>query len=132
MENGNALLPSGVIMMWSGLLATIPPGWRACDGTSGTPDLRGRFIVGVGPDYGIGATGGAADVTLTTNQMPAHSHTSTQPTAGRGSTGSLASTLVPDGVSLTGTFSAPTSSVGGGQPHTNLPPYFALIYIMKI
>ena len=36
--------PPGVIVMFSGLAANIPDGWAICDGTNGTPDLRGRFI----------------------------------------------------------------------------------------
>ncbi len=72
------LVPKGVINMWSGSLSDIPYGWALCDGTNGTPDLRGRFIVGYNPndtDYNaIGKTGGAKLVTLTTSQMPSHSH----------------------------------------------------------
>ena len=40
------LVPSGGIIMWSGLIADIPPGWVLCDGTNSTPDLRDRFIIG--------------------------------------------------------------------------------------
>lgn len=39
-------LPSGVVVGWSGTVATIPIGWLLCDGTLGTPDLRDRFIIG--------------------------------------------------------------------------------------
>lgn len=42
------LLPTGIIVAWSGTIATIPDGWALCDGTNGTPDLRGRFLVGGG------------------------------------------------------------------------------------
>ena len=38
--------PSGGIIMWSGTIATIPSGWLLCNGSSGTPDLRNRFIIG--------------------------------------------------------------------------------------
>jgi len=45
----NALVPTGIIVMWSGTV--VPAGWGLCDGgTYGglvTPDLRGRFVVGV-------------------------------------------------------------------------------------
>lgn len=67
-------IPSGIITMWSGLTTTIPTGWALCDGANGTPDLRDRFIVGAGSSYSVGATGGSASVTLTTAQMPSHSH----------------------------------------------------------
>ena len=41
---------TGMIMMWSGTIATIPSGWLLCNGSSGTPDLRNRFIVGAFAD----------------------------------------------------------------------------------
>ena len=67
-------IPSGIIVMWSGVAAAIPSGWYLCDGQNGTPDLRNRFIVGAGSSYEVGNTGGSDSVTLTTNQMPIHSH----------------------------------------------------------
>ena len=57
------LVPSGVILMWSGTTDNIPKGWFLCDGTNGTPNLRDRFIIGAGGKYSPGATGGAASVT---------------------------------------------------------------------
>ena len=62
-------VPSGVIVMWAGLLSAIPSGWRLCDGTGGAPDLRSRFIMGTAAGVDPGGTGGA----LT------HGHTVTQP-----------------------------------------------------
>lgn len=67
-------IPSGIIVMWSGVAAAVPSGWYLCDGQNGTPDLRNRFIVGAGSSYEVGNTGGSDSVTLTTEQMPAHSH----------------------------------------------------------
>ena len=75
-------LPSGVIVMWSGPLSTIPEGWSLCDGTNGTPDLRDRFIVGAGTSYSVGNMGGAASVTLSINQIPPHSHSASTNSAG--------------------------------------------------
>ena len=69
-----AALPAGVIVMWSGSIASIPSGWALCDGASGRPDLRNRFIVGAGSSYAVGATGGADTVTLTTSNLPSHTH----------------------------------------------------------
>jgi len=70
-------IPAGVILMWSGSEASIPAGWVLCNGTSGTPDLRNRFIVGAGTgsSYAVGATGGADSITLSTSQIPSHTHT---------------------------------------------------------
>ena len=67
-------IPSGIITMWSGSSSNIPSGWLLCNGSNGTPDLRDRFIVGAGNSYGVGNTGGSASVTLSTEQMPSHSH----------------------------------------------------------
>ncbi|CAF1260646.1 unnamed protein product [Adineta steineri] len=79
------LVPSGVILLWSGTIATVPQDWAICDGTQGTPDLRDRFILGSGSNaqYSPTQTGGSSsqtatitvgDTTLTTAQMPSHSH----------------------------------------------------------
>jgi microcystin-dependent protein len=65
---------TNVIVEWGGTLANIPAGWKLCDGTNGTPDLRDKFIVGAGLNYAIGATGGANTVALTEAQMPWHTH----------------------------------------------------------
>lgn len=85
---GKHLVPKGVINMWSGAVGQIPTGWRLCDGTNGTPDLSGRFIVGYqsgSTDYGtIGQTGGEATHTLLTSEMPAHNHGGNNTTSSAG------------------------------------------------
>lgn len=63
-------VPVGGICMYDGLIADLPPNWKVCDGTAGTPDLRDRFIVGAGTTYPLGTIGGSKDATLV-----AHSHT---------------------------------------------------------
>ena len=73
--DGAGGVPAGVICMWSGAITSIPSGWALCDGLNGTPDLRGRFIVGAGNAYAVGDTGGAYGVRLTENEIPSHSHT---------------------------------------------------------
>lgn len=88
--SGNGTIPLGGIIMWSGAINSIPAGWRLCDGTNGTPNLSGRFIVGYNANaaatpadatnlevnYGnVGNTGGLNTVALTTDQLPAHNHT---------------------------------------------------------
>ena len=70
----NSSVPTGFIGMWSGSIATVPAGWGLCDGNSGRPDLRDRFIVGAGSTYTIGATGGANTVTLVEANLPSHAH----------------------------------------------------------
>jgi len=71
---GIVTIPSGVILLWSGSIASIPAGWNLCDGTLGTPNLRDRFVVGAGTTYAVAATGGAATVTLATTEIPSHTH----------------------------------------------------------
>lgn len=76
----HSVLPYGVILMWSGSTSTIPSGFALCNGSSGTPDLRDRFIVGAGNLYNPNTTGGNTSPTVTTATAGSHSHT--------GSTGS--------------------------------------------
>ena len=46
---------TGMIMLWSGSIGSIPAGWYLCDGTNGTPNLKDSFIVGAGNIYPVGA-----------------------------------------------------------------------------
>jgi microcystin-dependent protein len=179
-EYGYDLLPRGVIVMWSGSITSIPPGWALCDGRTytapdgtlvTTPDLRNRFIVGAGDEYSVGATGGEKYHTLTVNEIPSHTHTGSGTTSTDGahyhricasSANSGARAIgdstangilgaagtswsyetAPGGMPLTHltedsgshshTFSFTTNPTGGGQPHENRPPYYALAFIMKL
>jgi microcystin-dependent protein len=70
-----ALVPTGVITLWSGAISAIPSGWVLCNGSNSTPDLRDRFVVGAGTTYAVNATGGANTVTLDATMIPAHTHT---------------------------------------------------------
>lgn len=80
------VIPVGAIVMWSGTNQNIPYGWEICDGrvVNGItlPDLRDRFIVGVGSQYQVRDTGGTASVTLNVNQIPSHTHTASTSDAG--------------------------------------------------
>lgn len=66
--------PSGIIVMWSGPLDDIPSGWKLCDGSDGTPDLRDRFILGTADGEEPGYEGGSHEITLSIDQLPAHDH----------------------------------------------------------
>lgn len=84
-SNGNGPVPAGGIIMWSGSITAIPFGWALCDGSSGTPDLRERFIVGAGTSdnitvinggaYSQGSSGGQNLVGLSMSNIPSHTHT---------------------------------------------------------
>jgi hypothetical protein len=146
-----ASFPAGGIIMWSGSIAAIPTGWVLCDGTNGTPNLRDRFVIGAGSSYAVAATGGSKDAVVvahshsgsvsgTTGGAGGHSHNitlSSQTGAGvqpLGATNNSAGTGSTQAVgdhshSFSGSFS--TSSAGVSGTNANLPPYYALAYIMK-
>jgi hypothetical protein len=74
-KTGNAGLAASIIAMWTGTLASIPAGWRLCDGTSGTPNLsQGKYVKSVGTGA-VGDLGGAT--THTHAGGTAHLHTVT-------------------------------------------------------
>ena len=127
--------PTGIIVVWyptdstmtslSLVSTTVPKGWAICDGTKGTPDLRGRFVLMAQDSaYSIMSTGGAATHTLTEAEMPRHNHTLTGPGYG----GNIGSAAGPSH----GGAEQTTSSTGNNNPHNNMPPYYTLIYIMKL
>ena len=66
-------LPAGLIVMWYGLLASIPTGWLLCDGQNGTPDLRSKFVKGAAAGVEPGATGGALTHTHSDHAALTHS-----------------------------------------------------------
>jgi microcystin-dependent protein len=147
---GFAMVPSGGIIMWSGSVASIPSGWLLCDGTSGTPDLRNRFVVGAGDSYAVGATGGADSVTLTEAQMPAHGHSGSTNSAGSHTHSVvIGDAFIQDAAGGGGgwygagprnfttssagdhTHTVTVGNTGGGSSHENRPPYYALAFIQK-
>lgn len=123
-------VPSGCILAYSGEAETVPEGWAVCDGQNGTPDLRGRFILGVSETHPVGETGRAEEVTLSIQQMPAHSHTIPNIPYGSYLTNNTGSNPVLPYSS--GSSGYGSGDAGGSQPHPNMPPYYALIYIMKL
>lgn len=135
-----ASFPSGGIIIWSGAQAAIPSGWYLCNGSNGTPDLRDRFVVGAGSTYNVAATGGSKDATLVSHTHtasvsdPGHSHTSVSDyihaAASDGGTGMFRNQAAQTGTSTTG-ITVTNSTVGSSATNANLPPYYALCYIMK-
>jgi hypothetical protein len=135
-------LPTGIITLWSGSAASIPTGWLLCDGTNGTPDLRDRFVVGAGSTYAVGATGGSANATLVSHTHtatvtdPGHTHIVSGGTNG-GSTffqsqiGVSSINQTPSTSSATTGITVGISTEGSSATNANLPPYYALCYIMK-
>tara|TARA_R110000796_G_scaffold240583_1_gene361714 strand:- start:1645 stop:2358 length:714 start_codon:yes stop_codon:yes gene_type:complete len=148
------VIPSGVIMLWSGAANAIPTGYVICDGTNSTPNLRNSFVIGAGDTYAVGATGGSVDAIV-----PAHTHaltavstdthtisgtfTASKPQAASGAfsvvggqaggadggqtTAGLYTLSDSHNHALTGS----TDSTGSSATNANLPPYYALCYIMK-
>jgi len=124
-------VPPGIITGWSGAEADIPAGYALCDGSSGTPDLRDRFIVGAGSTYSVGDTGGNDSIDLThTHSTP--SGTSGAPSATTTVDNTLAGSTVAVG-SATHTHSTPSGTSGNGLGSTDIrPKYYALCFIMKL
>jgi microcystin-dependent protein len=153
----------GEIRMFAGNFA--PAGWMFCEGqllpisenetlfqligttyggdgqsTFALPDLRGRIPIHQGNGFILAETGGAEEITLTVNQISAHSHPLL-------ATMTVANDQLPTNnlLAQTGTFdgyqsSPPTAamasqavaSVGGSQPHTNFQPYLCVNFIISL
>ena len=161
--------PIGGIIIWYGSYSAIPRGWALCDGTTvngyKTPDLRHRFVVGAGPSYLVGVTGGSPDAVVVahTHASAAHTHTvgrSPMNFNGRDNTSvrkgaypgyrgqSPTTPPTPTGLNEPGITrpsnwgaddnyttdpASPTiSSSGESGTGKNLPPYYALFYIMRV
>ncbi len=123
-------IPPGVIVMWSGAVSEIPNGWVLCDGDNGTPCLLDRFVVGAGSIYNVGDTGGEATHKLTVLELPRHVH-SLNMIDKEDTLAPVKNILGTKGNSY-GSNNAMTGVQGDNNPHNNMPPYYALCYIMKI
>jgi len=156
----------GEIRMFAGNFA--PAGWMFCEGqllpisenetlfqligttyggdgqsTFALPDLRGRVPIHQGNGFILAETGGAEEITLTVNQIPAHSHPLLASAAAAADlnpygkvlaeAGTAGSLLYTDSSSPVSNL-APSSisSVGGSQPHTNFQPYLCVDFIISL
>ena len=160
-------IPSGFIGMWSGAANAIPSGWYLCNGSNGTPDLRGKFVVGYDNNdslFDVNDSGGSKDATLVSHSHTINNHThsfSASTTGGNhvhqyidqyvvinngyrpwpASNNDCAQRNIntsgsgSHSHSISGTTGNPsntgTNSQGSSATNANLPPYYALCYIMK-
>ena len=143
-------LPSGVILIWSGSTGSIPSGFVICDGSNGTPDLRNSFVLGAGNSYTVGQTGGSTDAIIVSHTHtatstvtdPGHTHTTSPATAyvgtaagshaGGGASNPDGSTVLSLVTATTGiTVATANQSTGTSGSGANMPPFYALAYIMK-
>jgi len=145
-SQASGTIPVGGIIMWSGSTASIPTGWALCNGANGTPNLLDRFIVGAGSGYSVAATGGSADAVVVS-----HSHTITEPNGGLGHRHNISEINGQTGLNGSGndftndgaTLSNPVETdfattgitinyEGVSGTNKNLPPYYALAFIMRV
>ena len=145
-------IPVGMIAPYAGI-DSIPDGWLLCNGAELSqavypalfaalgsqygvasapfthfliPDLSDRFILGTDDEGDTGDTGGNASTTLTTANLPAHTHGYTLRTTLQNVRGTSAG-----GITTAAAGTAETSSVGSATPFSNLPPYLVMRYIIR-
>lgn len=153
----------GEIRMFAG---NFPPvGWAFCNGqlvpisendalfnligttyggdgqnTFALPNLSGRIPIHFGNGFTIGETGGVEEVTLTTQQIPAHSHpllanpqAATETTPSTNAVPASPSALIYNNLTpYTAMAPATISAVGGNQPHENRPPFLVVSFIISL
>lgn len=130
------IMPTGMIVVWNDPL-NIPAGWVLCDGNNGTPDLRGKFIVGSDTElFGNKTSGGRPQVTLSIDELPSHTHqyndiyySKTDGTVDI--PGNLGSIAKADYNNVGWQMHTNMQSTGSGNPISLMPPYYSLVYIMK-
>jgi microcystin-dependent protein len=110
--------------------------------TFALPDLRGRIPLHQGNGFILAETGGAEEITLTVQQIPAHSHPligSSSIAASADPTSNIGAKITTASVFAYGTDNPKTtlspqavSPVGGSQPHTNFQPYLCVDFIISL
>lgn len=137
-------VPSGFIGLWSGAANAIPAGWLLCNGLNGTPNLVDRFVLGAGTSTpAVGTTGGSKDAIVVSHTHTAtdsgHSH-GLQMLAGTTAFGSVRGVmensrafagLINTGLVQNGQANIAVAAAGQSGTGANMPPYYALCYIMK-
>ena len=147
--DGTSTLPTGCIIMFNG--TTAPTGWALCDGGGGRPDLRNRFVIGAGNNYGLAATGGYTDTPIinhnhtfssSTSNDGAHTHSynfragteradnDEDHSRNSGSSSYQTGSAGGHSHSFSGTTNSASNSINSGAGR-NIPPYYALTYIIK-
>lgn len=126
----NIPIPKGAILLWHGSIASIPAGWALCNGSNGTPDLRDKFIVGASQDDGgVAKAEPYAGVGLQqSGGIAYHIHEYDGTTQG------------PDATEAGDTGGAATEAtgthghffIGTTNATSHIPPFYALVYIMKL
>ena len=137
-----------MMLAWSGSPSDVPVGWALCDGNNGTPDLRGRFILGISNIHLLNQIGGEENHLLTLSEMPSHNHFGVTDYSGdhQHLTGSItpgphmkggdgyqfATANQYTGIAGNHFHNVNIGFSGGNQPHNTMPPFYALAYIMRI
>ena len=111
--------------------------WHLCDGTNGTPDLRGRFILGVSASHAVGTTGGEEAHQLTTEELAKTEakvvfQDGAPVTISHRGTGTKVLNLPNYEWTENATGGNLSVSFGENHPHNNMPPYYTLAFIMKL
>ena len=121
-------MPVGSIIMYNGKAEEIPSGWAICNGENGTPNLIDRFILA--STY-CGGTGGQSQITLSVSQLPPHRHRLKKCWYGKSDNADDRQVVRWDD-SVSTNDQILTEETGFGLPINIMPPYYRLIYIMKV
>jgi len=118
-------VPVHTIIAWFQNSGPIPNGWAICDGSNGTPDLRGKFLQGVGS---------VSEVSAAPVGSASHHHSVTiSGETGQTSRGNLYHVESGGPPQTRGLDSqSPFSGSGNTSEESNIPPSIRVIYLMKV